>query len=121
MINWRSIKDDGNPTNSDKKYLVTDGKDMSVSGIYGITHFKGDGNKKFIFKGWNGDDNTWEDNSCCSGTRMFDLVPTHYCPIDELNLPDGMESVCEHDFKKITKYGYKCKKCGKTKFSLIHG
>ena len=39
------------------------------------------------FKGWIGDENTYEDNSCCSGERMFDLIPTHWCPTDELNLP----------------------------------
>jgi len=86
-INWRSIKDVGYPTNTNKKYLVTDGKDISTSDIYGSTLYKGDGNPVFTFKGWSGDDNTWEDNSCCSGTRMFELVPTHWCPVDEIPLP----------------------------------
>jgi hypothetical protein len=86
-INWRSIQDDGLPTDTNKKYLVTDGKDISTSDIYGSTHFKGDGNPTFTFKGWGGDDNTWEDNSCCSGTRVFDMQPTHWCPTDEIALP----------------------------------
>jgi hypothetical protein len=87
MINWRSIKEVGTPDNTHIKYLVTDGKDISTSGIYGSTLFKGDGNPVFTFKGWDGDDNTWEDNSCCSGTRVFDMAPTHWCPIDEIALP----------------------------------
>ena len=32
-----------------------------------------------------------------------------------------IKSVCEHDYEKITKYGYKCKKCDKTGFTPIHG
>jgi hypothetical protein len=32
-----------------------------------------------------------------------------------------IKSDCEHDYEKITKYGYKCKKCGETGFSPIHG
>lgn len=87
MINWRDIKEVGNPTDSNNKYLVTDGKDISTSDIHGTTHFKGDGSPTFTFKGWSGDDNTYEDNSCCSGTRMFDMKPTHWCPINEINLP----------------------------------
>ena len=83
MINWRCIKTDGTPTDSNKKYLVTDGKDISTSDISVYNFSKG----KIRFDGWTGDDNTWEDYHCCSGTRKFDLVPTHWCPIDELNFP----------------------------------
>ena len=87
MIKWRSIKEVGNPVNSNINYLVTDGKEISTSDINISTLFKGDGNMIKTFKGWIGDENTYEDNSCCSGERMFDLIPTHWCPTDELNLP----------------------------------
>lgn len=73
MINWRSIKDVGYPKDQYKKYLVSDGKDISTSEISG--------------KKWTGDDNTYEDNSCCSGPRSFYMIPTHWCPLDEINLP----------------------------------
>ena len=89
MINWRSIKEVGLPT-EDTKYLVTDGKDISTTNVSGITRHKGDSKPTFTFYGWSGDDNTYEDNECCSGTRMFDIIPTHYCPTDEINLPDTM-------------------------------
>mgnify|MGYP006901792388 CR=1 FL=1 len=78
MIQWRNIKDVGYPTNSNKSYLVTDGKEISTSNIYTT-------NKTFM--GWAGDENTYEDNQCCSGIPMFDLIPTHWCPTDEINLP----------------------------------
>jgi len=87
MINWRSIAEVGTPTDSNKKYLVTDGHDISTSDIYGRTLYRGVGESTFTFKGWSGDDNTYDDNQCCSGERMFDLEPTHWCPTDELNLP----------------------------------
>lgn len=87
MINWRSIKDIGYPTDGNKKYFVTDGKDISTTEVSGVTHFKGDNKPTFTFKSWSGDDNTYEDNSCCSGTKVFDMTPTHWCPIDEINLP----------------------------------
>jgi hypothetical protein len=88
MINWRNIKTDGLPTNGNKKYLVTDGKDISTSGVEGITNYNGT-TPIFTFKKWCGDDNTGEDNGCCSGTPYFDLTPTHWCPTDELNLPEN--------------------------------
>jgi hypothetical protein len=87
MINWRSIAELGLPTDNNKKYLVTDGKDISTTGMYGITHFKGDGNPTFTFTDWSGDDNTCEYNDCCSGIVRFEMKPTHWCPIDELTLP----------------------------------
>jgi len=87
MIKWRSIKEVGHPTDSNKTYLVTDGDEMSVTGIRISTHFKGDGNPTRTFIAWTGDENTYEDNSCCSGEIMFALTPTHWCPTDELNLP----------------------------------
>jgi len=86
-MNWRSIKKVGNPTDGNKTYLVTDGTDISTSDISISTHFKGDGNPTRTFEGWVGDENTWEDNQCCSGERMFDMTPTHWCPTDEIKLP----------------------------------
>jgi len=87
MINWRSIKDVGFPTEGFKTYLVTDGTEIATTSVTGITTFKGE-SKSFKFQGWIGDENTGEDNQCCSGTRYFDLVPTHWCPTDEINLPN---------------------------------
>lgn len=87
MINWRSIKEVDNPTDGNKTYLVTDGKDISTTEISIRTDFKGDGNPRKTFLGWSGDPCTYEDNSCCSGTREFDMIPTHWCPTDEINLP----------------------------------
>ena len=87
MINWRSIKEVGNQTDGNKTYLVTDGKDISTTEIAIRTHFKGDCNPTSTFLGWSGDSFTYEDNSCCSGTRGYDMIPTHWCPTDEINLP----------------------------------
>ena len=87
MINWRCIKDVGNPTNSRKTYLVTDGRSISTSDINVSTRYKDNETPISTFKGWTGDENTYEDNSCCSGARMFDMSPTHWCPVDELNMP----------------------------------
>lgn len=86
-IKWRSVKEVGTPSDQNGEYLVTDGIDISVSGISGRTHFKGDTKPTFTFIEWTGDANTGEDNSCCSGERYFDITPTHWCPIEELNLP----------------------------------
>lgn len=87
MIIWRSIKDVGMPTDRNKDYLVTNGKEFSVSGLACNMRFK-DGCPPEITKSWwTGDENVWEDNSCCSGERIFDMTPTHWCPTDELNLP----------------------------------
>jgi hypothetical protein len=80
MINWRSIEEVGYPKKDNKTYLVTDGKYISTTDIHGSTHFKGDGNPTFTFIGWSGDDS-------CSGERIFDMKPTHWCPTDEINLP----------------------------------
>lgn len=85
MINWRNIKTDGLPTNGNIKYLVTDGKDISTSSVNISTNYT---TKETKFISWTGDDNTWEDNQCCSGTKIFDLIPTHWCPLDEVNLPN---------------------------------
>lgn len=84
MINWRSIKEVGHPTDDNKSYLVTDGKDVSTTNASINTNYK-TGETKF-YK-WTGDENTYEDNSCCSGTPMFYLTPTHWCPTDEIELP----------------------------------
>jgi hypothetical protein len=88
MINWRNIKEVGTPTNVDISYLVTDGTDISTSDIYGRTDYNnGVILPKFHFKGWSGDEFTYEDNECCSGERVFDMTPTHWCPTYEINLP----------------------------------
>jgi hypothetical protein len=84
MINWRSIKEVGYPTDSNLKYLVTDGKDISTSDA-SINKNYNTGETKF--NKWIGDDNTWEYNDCCSGERVFEMKPTHWCPINEINLP----------------------------------
>ena len=86
MINWRSIAEVGFPTDGNKTYLVTDGTDISTTEAGGITNYS-DGKPKFKFKEWVGDENTGEDNSCCSGERYFDMKPTHWAPTDEINLP----------------------------------
>ena len=110
MINWRKIADVGNPT-EDKTYLVTDGTEISTSDIKISILFKGDGNPIKTFKGWDGDLNTYEDNGCCAGTRMFNMTPTHWCPTDELNLPSDTEKkvFSTEDVKKaidIARTGY---------------
>ena len=87
IINWRKIADVGYPTDDNIDYIVTDGTDLSVTGITGTKHFKGDGNPTFTFGYWTGDENVWEDNSCCAGERMFDMTPTHWCPASEIDLP----------------------------------
>ena len=69
---------------SNKSYLVTNWKDISTTNV-SITTYYNTGTKKF--NKWTGDENTYEDNQCCSGTPMFDLIPTHWCPTDEINLP----------------------------------
>jgi len=83
-MNWREIKEVGTPTDANKSYLVTDGKECSTTNI-DIRKNYNTGETKFL--GWTGDENTYEDNQCCSGTTMFDLVPTHWIPTDEIPLP----------------------------------
>ena len=82
MINWRS----GLPTDFSKKYLVSDGKDISTSTISTRKDYE---TGEIKFREWVGDDNTYEHNECCSGTPCFDLTVCYWCPIDELNLPNG--------------------------------
>ena len=82
-INWRNIADVGNPTDNNKSYLVTDGKEISTTSI----SCKWISKNEWSFLKWSGDENTYEDNSCCSGEIMFDILPTHWCPTDEINLP----------------------------------
>jgi hypothetical protein len=84
MINWRCIKDVGYPTNTKLKYLVTDGTDISTSDIDVAKDYN---TMEIRYIKWTGDDNTWENNQCCSGERIFDLKPTHWIPLNELNLP----------------------------------
>lgn len=87
FINWRSIKEVGFPLDANKKYLVTDGKDISTSEIRTRTLYKEGEQPLTKFIDWKGDENTSEDNSCCSGEICFLMDPTHWCPIDEINLP----------------------------------
>ena len=84
-MNWRSIEKEGTPTDSNKSYLVTDGKEVSTTGI-SVTYKPATGDIKF--DRWTGDENTYEDNSCCSGEVVFDLKPTHWIPTDEIELPN---------------------------------
>ena len=86
MINWRSIKEVGCPTDEHKSYLVTDGKEISTSDI-DVNRYYGGDNPRSEFRGWTGDGFTYEDNSCCSGERIYDMRPTHWCPTDEIELP----------------------------------
>ena len=86
MLNWRNVKIDGNPVNVNGKYLVTDSKDISTSGINGVVWYGGS-EAKFTFMGWTGDDNTYEDNSCCSGEKCFDMDVKYWCPVEEIELP----------------------------------
>lgn len=88
MINWRDIKTDGFPTDVNKKYLVTDGIEISTTEISGITKYNVNNTKVFTFRDWIGDENSGEENNCCSGERYFSITPTHWCPTDELNLPN---------------------------------
>tara|TARA_R110000737_G_scaffold351873_2_gene395493 strand:- start:207 stop:479 length:273 start_codon:yes stop_codon:yes gene_type:complete len=89
MIKWRSIKEVGTPKDTSIDYLVSDGIDIEISGISGITRYKGGSGEKptFTFESWSGSESTYEDNSCCSGTKVFDFSPTHWSPTTELNLP----------------------------------
>jgi hypothetical protein len=84
MVNWRSIEKEGCPLDCNKTYLVTDGVSISTTDI-DVTRNYNTG--ETVFRKWKGDPSTYEDNQCCSGTVMFDLFPTHWCPTDEINLP----------------------------------
>lgn len=84
MINWRNIVEKGYPIDNSKSYLVTDGKSISTTNIDVVRDYNAGTTK---FKKWTGDENTYEDNQCCSGTPCFDLIPTHWCPTDEIELP----------------------------------
>ena len=83
-MNWKSIEKDGYPMDSSKSYLVTDGEAISTSNINVFTNYTTQ-NSRFI--AWTGDENTNEDNSCCSGERCFDLEPTHWICTSEIPLP----------------------------------
>ena len=84
IMNWREILKVGTPTDANKSYLVTDGKEVSTTNISITTNYNTGATK---FNGWTGDENTYEDNQYCSGTPMFDLIPTHWLPTDEIQLP----------------------------------
>ena len=84
MLNWRKISVVGNPLDSSKSYLVTDGTDISTTDI--DVHQYHTGEIKFL--DWTGDESTYENNQCCSGERVFDMEPTHWCPTDEIELPN---------------------------------
>ncbi len=86
-LNWRKISDVGLPTDRHADYFVTDGKSVSVSAIHGMTKFRAGSDPVFTFMSWAGDDNVYEDNDCCSGTKILDMDPTHWCPVNEINLP----------------------------------
>lgn len=87
MINWRNIETDGYPLDENESYLVTDGNEVSTTQI-NIKRNYGGTNPKTEFRGWSGDENTYENNECCSGETVFDLIPTHWCPASEINLPE---------------------------------
>lgn len=83
-MNWRDISKVGVPLDTSKSYLVTDGKECSTTNIDVKTNCN-TGEKTFLK--WTGDENTYEYNECCSGERMFGLIPTHWIPTDEIPLP----------------------------------
>jgi hypothetical protein len=83
-MNWRDISKVGPPLDCNKTYLVTDGKECSTTNIRVIKNYN---TGEATFKGWTGDDNTYEDNQCCHGPTMFALTPTHWIPTDEIPLP----------------------------------
>lgn len=84
IMNWRDTSKVGVPLDDNKSYLVTDGKECSTTNI---AVRKNHDTGELTFVRWTGDENTYEDNQCCSGTPMFDLVPTHWIPTDEIPLP----------------------------------
>lgn len=67
-MNWRDINKVGVPLDANKSYLVTDGKECSTSNIDVRTNYN-TGEKTFLK--WTGDENTYEDNQCCSGTHVW--------------------------------------------------
>ena len=76
MINWRKISEVGLPTNDRIGYLVSDGKNFDYSDI----EISRNGVK------WLGG-SVYATYSESNGTE-FDFFPTHYYPVDELNLPN---------------------------------
>ena len=86
MVNWRNIKELGLPNDPELTYLVTDGRFIATTDIVTSIDSNGGGHK---FKEWTGDGFTYEDNQCCSGPRCFELEPTHWCPTNEINLPNS--------------------------------
>ena len=84
IMNWRNISEVGPPLDGNKSYLVTDGNECSTTEI-SITKNYTTGETKF--NRWVGDENTYEDNQCCSGEKMLELEPTHWIPTDEIELP----------------------------------
>ena len=85
-INWRSVENDGYPSDENQSYLVVDGKQMSISGIR-ITYETTYSNQVKDGIEWSGDPHTWEDHQDVNSEERFDLTPTHWCPIDEINFP----------------------------------
>lgn len=83
-MKWRDISKVGLPLDNNKSYLVTDGKEFSTTNIDVRKNYN---TGEITFLRWIGDENTYEDNQCCSGTTMFGLVPTHWIPTNEIPLP----------------------------------
>jgi len=65
--------------------------------------------------------NEWDLSCSEEPTLKIELAKVLGRVVKNCSIPAVIKSVCEHDYQKVTKYGYKCKKCGKTGFSPIHG
>lgn len=78
MINWRSIKEVGMPTNNMVGYLVFDGICIEFSDLDDHVS-KWVGGSVYA---------TYEESN---GTE-FDFFPTHWCPVNEIKTPDGSKN-----------------------------
>lgn len=92
MINWRSITEDGLPTDRNIGYLVTDGESIEYSDIEIDFYLacnpktrKNEYTAKVRSINWVGG-SVYAVYEEVSGTE-FDFNPTHWCPVTELNLP----------------------------------
>jgi len=75
IINWRSIKEVGTPTDDKIGYLVSDGKNIEYSDLRKISDY-------YIWVGGS----VYADYEEAPATS-FDFSPTHWCSVSELNLP----------------------------------